>query len=419
MITSGQIGNVDLVKQLNSAIVYRLIDKAGPISRIQIAEQSQLAPASVTKITRQLLERGLIKEVAQQASTGGRRAISLMVESTPFHAIAVRLGRDYLDITLYDLSGNALVNTTQVFKYKTQQELVTGLLSQIDSFVNQHTLLIKEWVALGLTLPGLIEPETGTVDYMPNIDVHQLSLAQILSERFAVLCFIGNDIRGLALAEHYFGATKSCQDSILVSVHHGTGAGIIVNGEVFLGHNRNVGEIGHIQIDPLGLKCQCGNFGCLETVASEPAILAQVRERLKQDYPSKLQHVSPLSIFALCQAAQQQDELAKQLLIQVGQNLGKALAMTVNLFNPQKIVLAGHIVDAQAIIFPAIRQCIETQSLHNFHQNLPIVASETYKQPTLGAFAMIKRAMLNGVLLQRLLDQSQAMEFYQHQTEQI
>lgn len=70
-----QIGNVDLVKQLNSAAVYRLIDQHGPISRIQIAEQSQLAPASVTKITRQLIERGLIKEVDQQASTGGLEPI--------------------------------------------------------------------------------------------------------------------------------------------------------------------------------------------------------------------------------------------------------------------------------------------------------------------------------------------------------
>lgn len=419
MITSGQIGNVDLVKQLNSAIVYRLIDQKGPISRIQIAEQSQLAPASVTKITRQLLERGLIKEVAQQASTGGRRAISLMVESAPFHALGVRLGRDYLDITLYDLSGQALANSTQLFDYQTQPELISGLLHHIEKFVIDHTLLINEWVALGLTLPGLIEPETGTVDYMPNIDVHQLSLAQILSERFSVLCFIGNDIRGVALAEHYFGATQDCQDSILVSVHHGTGAGIIVNGEVFLGHNRNVGEIGHIQIDPLGIKCQCGNFGCLETVASEPAILAQAAERLSQGYPSSLQNVPNLSMFSLCQAAQAQDELAKQLLIQVGQHLGKALAMTVNLFNPQKIVLAGHIVQAESVVFPAIRQCIETQSLNSFHQNLPIVASETYTQPTLGAFSMIKRAMLNGMLLQRLLDQTQSVVHYQHQTEQI
>ncbi len=81
-----QIGNVDLVKQLNSAAVYRLIDQYGPISRIQIAEQSQLAPASVTKITRQLIERGLIKEVDQQASTGGRRAISTSVKLAIFRS---------------------------------------------------------------------------------------------------------------------------------------------------------------------------------------------------------------------------------------------------------------------------------------------------------------------------------------------
>ena len=107
-----QIGNIDLVKQLNGAVVYRLIDRSGPISRIQIAEQSQLAPASVTKITRQLLERGLIKEVDQQASTGGRRAISIISEHRAFQTIGVRLGRHDATIALFDLSGRALEEET-------------------------------------------------------------------------------------------------------------------------------------------------------------------------------------------------------------------------------------------------------------------------------------------------------------------
>ncbi len=107
-----QIGNVDLVKQLNSAAVYRLIDQHGPISRIQIAEQSQLAPASVTKITRQLIERGLIKEVDQQASTGGRRAISIIAETRNFNAIGVRLGRYDATLTLYDLSSKTRKRST-------------------------------------------------------------------------------------------------------------------------------------------------------------------------------------------------------------------------------------------------------------------------------------------------------------------
>ncbi|UTV28488.1 DNA-binding transcriptional regulator NagC [Photobacterium atrarenae] len=404
-MTGGQIGNVDLVKQLNSAAVYRLIDLQGPISRIQVADVSQLAPASVTKITRQLLERGLIKEVAQQASTGGRRAISLTTESTPFHAIAIRLGRDYIELTIFDLSGKHVASAAHPFVYTDQQALTDGLIGHIRQFIADNQGVMRELVAFGITLPGLIDPENGVVEYMPHIEISQpFPLGTLIRDTFGVSCFVGNDIRGLALAEHYFGASQDCSDSILVSVHHGTGSGIIVNGQVFLGHNRNVGEIGHIQIDPLGDKCQCGNFGCLETVASDPAIIQQVQSRLDQGYPSSLQTLEEVTMPAICEAANKGDELASQALIKVGNHLGKALAMTINLFNPQKIVVAGQITGAKEIVFPAIRRCIETQSLSTFHKDLPIVASELYHQPTIGAFSMIKRAMLNGVLLQRLLE---------------
>ncbi|TXY23388.1 ROK family protein [Vibrio mimicus] len=403
-MNGGQIGNVDLVKQLNSAAVYRLIDQQGPISRIQVADVSQLAPASVTKITRQLLERGLIKEVAQQASTGGRRAISLTTEVKPFHSIAVRIGRDYIQLSLYDLGGNSLVDEHHEFHYNTQEVLMSSLIKQIRLFIQQHTPLIDQLIAIGVALPGLVNPETGVVEYMPNVAISELPLGEAIREEFHVECFVGNDVRGIALAEHYFGASQDCQDSILVSVHRGTGAGIIVNGQVFLGYNRNVGEIGHIQIDPLGEQCQCGNFGCLETVATNPAIISRVKKLIAQGYESSLSGLDSITIDDVCEHANAGDELAKQALVRVGNQLGKAIAITVNLFNPQKIVIAGQITAAKEIVFPAIQRNVENQSLKTFHQQLPIVASQVYKQPTMGAFAMIKRAMLNGVLLQKLLE---------------
>ncbi|EOX4259082.1 ROK family protein [Vibrio cholerae] len=403
-MNGGQIGNVDLVKQLNSAAVYRLIDQQGPISRIQVADVSQLAPASVTKITRQLLERGLIKEVAQQASTGGRRAISLTTEVKPFHSIAVRIGRDYIQLSLYDLGGNSLVDEHNEFHYNTQDVLMSSLIKQIKQFIQQHTALIDQLIAIGVALPGLVNPETGVVEYMPNVAINELPLGATIRDEFHVECFVGNDVRGIALAEHYFGASQDCQDSILVSVHRGTGAGIIVNGQVFLGYNRNVGEIGHIQIDPLGEQCQCGNFGCLETVATNPAITSRVKKLIAQGYESSLSTLDTITIDDVCEHANAGDELAKQALVRVGNQLGKAIAITVNLFNPQKIVIAGQITAAKEIVFPAIQRNVENQSLKTFHQHLPIVSSQVYKQPTMGAFAMIKRAMLNGVLLQKLLE---------------
>lgn len=221
-----QIGNVDLVKQLNSAAVYRLIDQYGPISRIQIAEQSQLAPASVTKITRQLIERGLIKEVDQQASTGGRRAISIVTETRNFHAIGVRLGRHDATITLFDLSSKVLAEEHYPLPERTQQTLEHALLNAIAQFIDSYQRKLRELIAISVILPGLVDPDSGKIHYMPHIQVENWGLVEALEERFKVTCFVGHDIRSLALAEHYFGASQDCEDSILVRVHRGTGAGI-------------------------------------------------------------------------------------------------------------------------------------------------------------------------------------------------
>ncbi|MDA9556284.1 ROK family transcriptional regulator [Vibrio sp.] len=404
MNTSGIIGNVDLVKQLNGAAVYRLIDQEGPISRIQIAESSQLAPASVTKITRQLLEKGLIKEVAQQASTGGRRAISLTTDTSNFHSIAIRLGRDYIQLSLMNLDAQSVAHEYQHFTYNDASSLETGLLSHLNAFLTAHSDKTQTIVAIGITLPGLVDPTNGIINYMPNTNIENFELADKVRSAFSIPCFLSNDVKAMALAEHYFGKTKDCQDSIVISVHRGTGSGIIINGDIFLGFNRNVGEIGHIQVDPLGEQCQCGNFGCLETIASNPAIVSHINKKIQQGFSSSLENIDNITITDVCQHANQGDDLAKQALINVGNYLGKAIAITINLFNPQKVVLAGAITECEDIILPALYRNIENQSLKAFSKQMSIVSSQLTKTPTLGAFAIIKKAILSGELLQLILD---------------
>lgn len=405
MVTGGQgqIGNIDLVKQLNSAAVYRLIDQQGPISRIQIAEQSQLAPASVTKITRHLIERGLIKEVDQQASTGGRRAISIVTETRNFQAIGVRLGRYDATITLFSLSAKPLAEEHYALPEKTQDTLQEALLNAINQFIENNARKIRELIAISIILPGLVDPDGGIVRYMPHIHVDEWPLSDALENRFNVTCFVGHDIRSLALAEHYFGATQDCEDAILVRVHRGTGAGILSNGKIFLGRNGNVGEIGHIQVDPLGERCHCGNFGCLETIAANAAIEQRVRHLLSQGYKSRLT-LDDCNINAICKAANKGDVLACEVLEYVGRHLGKAISIAINLFNPQKVILAGEITAAEKIILPAIEQCINAQVLNAFRKDLPVMCSQLDDRSAIGAFALVKRSMLNGMLLLRLLE---------------
>ncbi|NJD84932.1 ROK family protein, partial [Candidatus Erwinia dacicola] len=171
MTTGGQaqIGNVDLVKQINSAAVYRVIDQQGPISRIQIAEHSHLAPASVTKITRQLIERGLIREVDQQASTGGRRAISIITETRGFNTIGVRLGRNDATVALFDLSGKSMAEEHYPLPERTQETLENALFNAIADFSEQHQRKLRELIAISVILPGLVDPQNGIILYMPHI----------------------------------------------------------------------------------------------------------------------------------------------------------------------------------------------------------------------------------------------------------
>ncbi|MDC9604496.1 DNA-binding transcriptional regulator NagC [Xenorhabdus griffiniae] len=397
-----QIGNIDLVKQLNSAVVYRLIDQHGPISRIQIAEESQLAPASVTKITRQLLERGLIKEVEHQASTGGRRAISIISETRHFHTIGVRLGRHDATVALFDMSGKTLAEAHYPVRENSQQEVEKRIIYAIESFINKNQRRIRELIAISVILPGLVDPELGIIRYMPHIKVDNWPLVKNIKTHFNTFCFIGHDIRSLALAENYFGATRDCEDSILVRVHRGTGAGVIVNNNILLNKRGNLGEIGHIQIDPLGERCHCGNFGCLETIAANSAIETKVQQQLRQGFPSQLA-LNNCNIHAICLAANAGDPLATEVIRHVGLYLGKAISIAINLFNPQKVVIAGEITEAEQVLLPTIKSSINTQVLKAFREDLPIVISELNHCSAIGAFALTKRAMLNGVLLQHLL----------------
>ena len=402
IMTGGQIANVDLIKQVNSAAVYRLIDLQGPISRVKIAELSQRAPASVTKITRQLIEHGLIKETSPQASTGGRRAISLTTIKHRFQFVSAKLGRGYLQLSLYDLDGKELdqhvIQVTEI----DQQPVVDMLLREIGAFIDANRERCRNLISIALTMPGLVNPESGMVIYTPKYQIRNLGLAKLLENHFNLPCYVGNDTRSLALAEHFFGESRDCMDSILVSVHQGTGSGIITKGQVFLGQNRNVGEIGHIQVEPLGKRCHCGNFGCLETIASVDSILELAQLRLNQSMSSML-HGQPLTVDSLCQAALRGDLLAKDIITGVGAHVGRILAIMVNLFNPQKILIGSPLSKAADILFPVISDSIRQQALPAYSQHISVESTQFSNQGTMAGAALVKDAMYNGSLLIRLL----------------
>lgn len=398
------VGNAELMKQLNYAMIYRLIVQQSPISRIQLAEISQLAPASITKITRQLLNTKLIKEVDIQQSTGGRPAVSIVAKFDYYQAISIQLSRSHVMIELYNLGAKTLASKRFPLNDFSQQQTQNYLISLIELFCVEQQKKIKNLIAISVVMPGVIDSVKGIVRYTPHIDVNNWALAEILTEKFSVPIFIGNDVQSLALAESYFGTTQSVDDSILVRVHRGIGSGVIINQQLLMNHNQSACEVGHIQVNQLGERCHCGNFGCLENQVINVEIEKRARLLLEQGYKSKLTP-SKCDILTICQLANQGDELAEKLIRSAGEHLGRAVAIMVNIFNPQCIVLAGELTKSPEILLNAVNNALNSQSLKQLRENLLLKCSSLDDRSAIGAFALVQQALFDGSLLMKLLDE--------------
>lgn len=399
-----QPGHIDHIKQVNAGRVYKLIDQFGPISRIDLSKLSELAPASITKITRELIEAHLVHEtVVQEATSRGRPAVGLQTNNEGWQFLSMRLGRGYLTLALHELGGEVLVDTKIDIHEIEQDDLLARLLHEIDEFFRVYSDQLDRVTSISIAVPGLVSSEQGIVLQMPHYHVKNLPLGPEIYKATGLPVFLANDTRAWALAEQLFGNSQQNENSVLISIHHGVGAGIILDGRVLQGRHGNIGELGHIQIDPDGKLCQCGNRGCLDTVASSQAIREEVSRRLAV---GEVSSITPdkVTIENICAAAAQGDALAVNVIEKLGHYLGSAIAIVVNLFNPEKILIGGVINQAKAILYPAIKASIEQQSLQVYYQELEIVESRFYKQATMPGAALIKQALYDGELLMRVIE---------------
>jgi len=403
VIADSQPGHIDQIKQTNAGVVYRLIDQHGPISRIELSRLAQLAPASITKIVREMLEAHLVQETEfQDIGSRGRPATGLILDTVGWHYLSVRISKGDITLALRDLS-SALVTEEQLpLPQEDSEPLLTRIINHIDQFFIRHQHKLERLTAIAITLPGIINTQTGIVHRMPFYPVVDMQLGPELEKRTGLPIFIQHDICAWTMAESLFGASRGARDVIHVVIDHNVGAGVITGGRLLHNGNSTLVEIGHTQVDPYGKQCYCGNHGCLETVASISSILTQAEQRMPSSPNSRLHH-QPLSIDALCDAACQGDQLATDIIIGVGNSVGRIVAVMVNLFNPQKILIGSPLNRASEILYPAIAACIRQQSLPAYSSQIAVEPTQFVNLGTMPGAALVKDALYNGSLLVKLL----------------
>lgn len=401
-MNTNPVANLDSVKQHNLARLFKIIVEYGLISRTQLADVSKMAAGSVTKLTRLLIAQGLVHEVDHIASERGRKAILLAPKSDDIQILAARVDREFIYIGLCDLSGNLLHRTSEPLTASSEKAFVTQITKALRRFLNNQKAMVKHIIGLGVTMSGIVNPEQKTVVTMPKVNINQLKLADILQKELNLPCHLNSFSSAMALAEKQLGVSFHAENSFFVEIHNEVSAGLIVNNRLV--SNLGVGEIGHIQIEPQGKLCECGNYGCLETLASNEAIIAQYSD-------SSGQAIKELSIEMIVDKAAAGDTTAKVILTQAATHIGTALASVVNLLRPEMIIIAGEITQAWSTLEPAIEQQLKSKSLQiaGVHQ-VTLLRSELYESPWYSGYALVREALLSGELLPNLLSDDQPID---------
>ena len=275
----------------------------------------------------------MVEEVGRGPSSGGKAPILLSVIDDARHVIGLDLGESTFVGALVNLRGEVRRSVELPVEGRDGDDALALVYRLVDELkdAGEGTL-----IGIGVGTPGVIDTRTGTIRWAVNLDWQDLPLGKLLHERYGVPVNVANDSQAAALAEYTFGGDATRRPNLVaIKVGRGIGAGIVLNGTLFQGDGFGAGEIGHIVVEDDGAECRCGRFGCLETVASGPAIVARARQLGLE--------AQTLDDVRLALVAG--DEHALAAARYAGRFLGRAIASLIGAVDIHEVVVHGPVAE--------------------------------------------------------------------------
>lgn len=396
-------GNSELMRQLNRSLVLDLIRRQGPISKADVRRITGLNFTTVTNAVNDLAADGMVQEVGLGSSSGGRKPMLLTLNPTARYVLGCELQSTKLLIGLFDLTGRLVARSEQPkVPLTTPDETVERIVAGIHQVVAEAGIGLEKVEGLGVAAPGPLDSQRGVLLTPPNmVGWHNVPLKAMLEAATGLSVVVEKDGNAAALGEVWFGAGQGARDLILIIVDQGIGAGIISGGRLWRGSHSGAGELGHTTIDIDGPRCSCGNYGCLEAVASGFALARKAVEAIRRGVRSSLAEVmeahGEIGITELLAAANEGDKLALDLLDESGRTLGIAVANIVNMYNPELIVMAGRLAQESSLVLQRARELGTARAFSVFADEVRIVQSALGSQFLVsGAAALILSRLFSG-----------------------
>lgn len=345
-------GTLGWLRERNRERVLGAMRERGRISQADIARVTGLSRTTISTVIGELKEAGLVSDVSAKGprSHGGRPAVELILQ-TPAQVVAgIDFGHSHLAIALADLSHNVLGERFRHLDVSHHAaEALDAAAGMFADLRGELGVDLQSIIGAGIGIPGPVDRArgmAGSATILPGWV--GLRIASEMTQRLGVPVEIENDANLGALAEMTWGAGKDCSNFAYVKAATGIGAGIVIEGRLLRGATGTAGEIGHTTLDQAGAICYCGNRGCLETVASGPAIL---------------QLVGPvggatLTLSRLVELASDGDLRCRRAVSDAGREIGVAVAGLCNIINPERVIVGGLLSRTGEVLLQPLRESI-------------------------------------------------------------
>ncbi len=353
----------------------------GAMTNTELGKFVKLSTPKIISLLNELKDEGIVEELGQGNSSGGRRPNLYGNKEDAFFIIGISINLYHTTVTVFNAKNQRIIED-QVLTLSISSGIgnIDPIVEFTENVILEKGIRREKILGIGVEMPGMVDSATGiNKTHM----VSDIPVAKIFEEKFGLNVIIENDAKARAFAELRFGLAHSKKNVLAIQLDWGIGLGIIVNGKLYKGRDGFAGEFGHLPMVDNGSLCRCGKRGCLETVASGTAIALLAKEGIEtgqSSFLSQLADYDSNEIKKVIRAANLGDQYSITMLANVGQWLGKGLAYLIQIFNPEMIILGGPIAEAKPYIFPPIQQSIQAFCIPDLVKEIQIKVSELGSQ---------------------------------------
>ena len=288
--------------------------------------------------------------------------------------VGIDLGGTKISGALADLNGEVLSQfTVPTNAVEGEKAVLDRIIHVIDTVIKEANKKVVNVKAIGIGSPGPLDSKKGIILTTPNLPFENFNLVQPIEDKFNVPTYLDNDANVAAIGEFMLGEGKGTENMVYVTVSTGIGGGAILNGKIYRGHSSNALEIGHTTIIENGPRCNCGNYGCAEVLASGTAIGRQAKEAAASDRETSLKNYENVTSYEVFKEAEKGDKVSIEILDKSLNYLGICIANIVNTFDPEVVVIGGGVSKGGQIVFDKVAEVVNKRCFKAMAESCRIV----------------------------------------------